>query len=113
MATNAIYHLFPIGKGKKFTVVQVRSVATGKLIHAADATCYSVLVAVETPWWGLKIDKGSRMILADDAAAPLLASGRIEPVSSQTLISWRAGFEAAAAARKAKKKDLAGRTGVL
>ncbi len=101
------YQLFRIGRsGSKFTVMQLRAVQGGEALHAADLTAYTVLEKLETPWWKITIGIGSRMILADDAAASLLASGTIEPIFSETLLPWRPAYEAAMVEKYEKRKLL-------
>ncbi len=100
------YQLFRVGMTGKYTVLQVRAVKGGKALNAADLTAYAVLQPVETPWWKITIGKGSRMILADDAAAPLLAQAMIEPLFSETLVPWRPAYEADKAAKyESRRKD--------
>ncbi len=101
-----VYQLFRVGTSSRFTVLQVRSVKDGKALNAPDLTAYTVLQPVETPWWKIRIGKGSRMILADDAAAPLLAQAMIEPLFSETLVPWRPAYEADKAAKyESRRKD--------
>lgn len=101
------YQFFRVGRsGSRFTVLQVRPVNGGKALNAADLTAYTVLQPVETPFWQIRIGKGSRMILADDAAAHLLSAGMIEPILSETLAPWRPAYEAAKAAKyESRRKD--------
>ncbi len=107
------YQLFRIGEsGYRFTVLQVRAVNGGKALNAADLTAYTVLQTVETPWWKVTIGKGSRMLLADDAAAPLLSEAMIEPILSETLVPWRLAYEAAQAAKhESRREDRHGKNG--
>ena len=92
------YEIFRVGRsGSKFTVLQLRAVNGGEAVNALDLAAYSVLMPVQTPWWKVTLGKGSRMFLADDAAAPLLSEGMIEPILSETLIPWRPAEEAAQA----------------
>jgi len=105
-AKPPIYHLFRVGRGKtKFTVLQLRGVTTGEPLYAADLAVYLVLLPLPTPWWEIRIGKGSRMMLAPDAAAPLLAGAVIEPILSETLIPWRHAYEADQAAKYFRRKD--------
>jgi hypothetical protein len=89
------YVLFRNGRtGARYTVLQTRTVTTGEAIDAGDLTAYAVIRTLETPWWKITIAKGSRLLLSDEAAAPLIASGIIEPIMSETLVPWRNGYEA-------------------
>jgi hypothetical protein len=101
----ATYQLFRIGVGPKFNVLQLRAVSGGAALDAGDLAAYAVLLPVETPWWKIRIGPGSKMFLADDAAAPLLAEGMIEPILSETLIPWRNGEESARAAKYESRRE--------
>jgi hypothetical protein len=107
------YQLFRVGEiGVKFTVLQVRAVNGGKALNALDLTAYVVLRPVETPWRKVTIGKGSRMLLADDAAAHLLSEAMIEPILSETLVPWRPAYEAAQSAKyESRRKDRHGKNG--
>lgn len=110
------YSIFKLGRAGSFYVLQTRVIATGKPLAADELTAYQVLHPIETPWFGVRIAKRSKMFLADDAAAALIESGQIQPIPPAPLVPWRQGYDAQRTARyDAKleaKKTLAGRTGI-
>lgn len=110
------YDIYRVGNsGNRQLVLQTRGIKTGEALSAVDLTAYRVLQPIGTPWFGITIGKGSRMLLADDAAAPLIESGQIEPILSAPLVPWRQGYDARSQARydakQEAKKTFAGRTG--
>lgn len=99
------YALYRVGRsGTKFTVLQLRAVNGGSAVNAADLAAYAVVRPVQTPWWKITIGAGSRMLLADDAAGPLLAEGMITPLLSETLVPWRPAYDADRAAKHDARK---------
>jgi hypothetical protein len=93
------YTLFTNSAGRwpLYTVVQLRRLESGELLTTSEVKLYVAKEAVETPWWRLRIAKGSKLLLADDAAKDLVESGTIAPLIAVPLIPWRNGQEAAQA----------------
>ncbi len=74
--------------------IQLIDLDTGEPVTARELLCYRVKSPIETPFFKVRLQACSRLLLTPAAAAPLLASGKIEILLPEILIPHRKGFEA-------------------
>lgn len=80
--------------GNVTTGIQLVRMATGEPLPASELTCYRVAAKrIVSPWFKIEFQAGSRIFLAEDAAAGLLAAGLIEKTYDEPLLKHRGGHE--------------------
>ncbi len=82
-------------QGARCVVIQLYHIGTGEALQAKELTCYLALKKIRTCYWQADIPAGSKLFLADDAAAVMLDAGTLEPIPPAVLLPGRAGQEAA------------------
>jgi hypothetical protein len=99
------YEIFRSSKSGKCLVIQKRDLVTGEPIPAPDLRTYVALDTIRTPFDGITIKAGSRIILADDAAVALIANGGIQLEAPEVLIYWKDAAEAKQAEKYESRRN--------
>jgi hypothetical protein len=80
-----VYRLFPQTENGTVIGMQIRCPETGVEIAPGNLSCFAVVRKMKSPWQGVRILRGSRLLLTETAARFLVEAGTIVRIDEPVL----------------------------